>query len=91
MPGTLRALCIKYGAKAAAWTVSVQVPSVPLRCLAQVDVSCIGSMTTLLFIVLHRGHDYVVLHRGENNPIRKHTQAKHSHEKGLGQFFLPVQ
>ena len=40
------------GAKAAAWTVSVQVPSVLPRCLAQVDVSRISYMTTLLFLVL---------------------------------------
>ena len=52
VPGTRRALCIKYGVKAAAWTVSVQVPSVLPRCLAQVDVSCISYMTTLLFLVL---------------------------------------
>ena len=53
MPGTLRVLCIKYSAKAVAQTVSVQVPSLLLpRCLAQVDVSCISSMTALLFFVL---------------------------------------
>ena len=77
MPGTLRALCIKYSAKAAARTVSVQVPSLLLpRCLAQADVSCISYMTTLLFLVLDE----------------KTTKlAKHCHEKGLGQFLLPVQ